>query len=88
MKDLQAHTAIEEFFANKRQLEELEARNKEIIEELVKMTEGRDATIGNHKLSKVRRAGSISYATIIKEKLPNLQLDRYRGKPTEYWVIR
>lgn len=62
-------------------------RKKEVLAELVEITKGRNAMIGGRKLTKVEKAGSISYAKAIKELAPNADLEKWRGKPTEYWRL-
>ena len=62
-------------------------KQKEILEELVSLSEGMDAQIGDKKLTLVKRSGSISYAKAIKELAPNADLEKWRGKETEYWRL-
>jgi len=69
-------------------IERAEARRKELLESFVKMARERDAEICGRKLTKVERAGNVSYATVVKKHLPDLDLEPYRGKPTEYWQIK
>jgi putative phage-type endonuclease len=46
------------------------------------------AVIGSLKLSKVKKEGSISYSKVVKELLPEQDLEPYRGKESQYWVIK
>lgn len=39
-------------------------------------------------LSKVERAGSIPYSKVIKELMPDADLEQYRGEPTSYYAVR
>ena len=43
--------------------------------------------IGDLKITKVERKGSISYAKAIKDLAPGADLSQYEGKPTSYWKI-
>jgi len=51
------------------------------------MAKGQDALVCGRKLTKVEKAGSVPYAKIVKNKLPDLDLDEWRGKPSEYWRL-
>lgn len=62
-------------------------RKKEVLDELVKIAKGKNALIGGRKLTKVEKAGAISYAKAIKEIAPDADLEQWRGKPSEYWRL-
>lgn len=82
-----AHKAMQEWDELKEQIELLEERKKDLLAELVEMGKGRDATIAGRKLTRVEKAGAVSYAKVVKEKLPDLDLAPWTGKATEYWKI-
>jgi hypothetical protein len=82
-----AHKAIAEWDELKEQIELLEERKKDLLAELVALAGGRDAVIAGRKLTKVEKAGAVSYAKVVKEKLPDLDLKPWTGKPTEYWKV-
>ena len=63
-------------------------RREELLQELVKLSGGRDAIIGRRKLTKTERAGSISYAQAIKVLAPGADLEKWRGKPSSYWTFK
>lgn len=69
-------------------IEQAEARRKELLASFVEMAKGRDASLCGRKLTKVERAGAISYAKVVKDLLPKADLEPYRGKPSEYWVLK
>lgn len=69
-------------------IEQAEARKKELLGEIVKMAGEKNAVFGGRKLTKVERAGSISYAAAIKVLAPNANLEPWRGKPTSYWSLK
>jgi putative phage-type endonuclease len=71
-----------------KEIEAAEARRKEILDQLVFESAGEDAVICGRKLTKVERAGSVSYAAVVKEHLPSLDLEKYRGKPSSYWTLK
>jgi exodeoxyribonuclease (lambda-induced) len=64
-----------------------EQRKKDVLSELVAICEERNSVINGHKLTKVKRAGSVSYAKVVKDHLPMLDLAPYTGKETEYWRL-
>lgn len=66
-------------------IDDAEARKKEIMAELVKIAKGRDAVLWGRKLTKVERKGNIQYTKI--PELKGLDLEQYRGKPSEYWRL-
>lgn len=68
-------------------IEFAEARKNEIMAELEKMADGRDSLIWGRKFTKVEKAGSVSYAKVVKKKLPDLDLTPWTGKPSQYWKL-
>jgi hypothetical protein len=38
-------------------------------------------------LTLVKKDGAVSYSKAIKALLPDADLEPYRGKPTEYWML-
>ena len=79
---------IAEYDLLAKQIEKAEARRKEILDALVFESAGQDAVICGRKLTQVHRAGSVSYAAVVKEHLPSLDLEKYRGKPSTYWTLK
>jgi putative phage-type endonuclease len=71
-----------------KQIAEAEARRKEILNALVFETAGQDAVICGRKLTKVEKAGSISYAKAIKILAPGANLEMWRGEPSTYWSLK
>lgn len=71
-----------------KQIEEAEARRKEILDKLVFESAGEDAVICGRKLTLVQRAGAVSYAKAIKELAPNADLEKWRGAPSSYWSFK
>ena len=62
-------------------------RMKEIVERLVDMTGGKDALVDGRLLTKVQKAGAVSYAKALKAIAPKADLEPYRGAATSYWKI-
>jgi len=63
-------------------------RKSEILADIVAMCGGKNSIVCGRKLSKVEKVGSISYAKAIKELAPNADLERWRGKPSSYWMLK
>lgn len=63
------------------------ARQKEIMAELVRAANERDALVCGRKLTRVERAGSVSYASVVKDHAPDVDLEPYRGKPSVSWRL-
>lgn len=69
-------------------IEKAEERKKELIGKMIVMAGGTNAQIAGRNLTLVKKEGSISYAKAIKALMPDANLDPWRGKPTQYWVIK
>ena len=82
-----AHKAIQEWDELKEQIELAQERQKDLLAEIVAMGKDQDALIAGRKLTKVERAGSISYAKALKSVAPELDLTPWTGKPSEYWKL-
>ena len=62
-------------------------RQKEIMDTLTSLAGDQDALVCGRKLTKVERAGSVSYAKVVKDKLPDVDLEPYRGKGSVFWRL-
>lgn len=62
-------------------------RMKEIVARLVDMTGGKDALVDGRKLTRVEKAGAVSYAQVVKKHCAAVDLEPYRGKPSVSWRI-
>lgn len=71
-----------------KEIEAAEARRKVILAEIVATAGNVNATICGRKLTKVEKVGSISYAAAIKELAPGANLEKWRGKPSSYWLFK
>lgn len=59
--------------------------------ELCKIAEdsGSDkVTIGDLNITKVKKSGAISYSKVVKDLLPDADLSKYKGKDSEYWMVK
>ncbi len=64
------------------------AELEEAKEELIKLANGNKTVIGDFLVYPIERKGAISYAKVVKELLPDADLEKYRGKPSTSWGIR
>jgi putative phage-type endonuclease len=75
----------------KRELEALE-NQKGVVDhlksQLIELANGEKTVIGDLLVYKVERKGSISYSKIVKENLPDIDLEPYTGKPSTYWAVK
>ena len=70
------------------ELQYLEERKKQLLADIVAGAKEKNAIVSGHKLTKVTREGSVKYAEVVKSQLPDLDLSPWRGKPSEYWVLK
>lgn len=75
----------EEYFELTDAIDRANERKKDILNKLVETSKGRNADINGHLLTKVERAGSVSYAKAIAAYAPDADLEPFRGKPSHYW---
>lgn len=71
-----------------KEIEAAETRRKVILGELIAAAGDKDAVICGRKLTKVEKVGSVSYAAAIKELAPKADLEKWRGKPSSYWLLK
>jgi putative phage-type endonuclease len=86
-QQLQCKGQVYRYLMIAEQIKELEAEKKQLLDEIVKSSGGKDSEINGHKLTQVHREGAISYAKAVKELLPDVDLTKYKGKPTSYWRL-
>ena len=82
---VKAQHLLDEYDRNKAAIDDAQARNKEIISELVKLSKERNAIIHGRKLTKVERKGNVQYAKV--PELKGVDLEPYRAKPSEFWKL-
>lgn len=84
----EAHKMVAELDELNEAIELAAQRKKGLIAAMVKMAGGADAFFAGRKLTLTKRQGAISYAKVVKEFLPGLDLEPYRGNATEYWGVK
>lgn len=63
------------------------ARQDELMEILKKEAKDQSVSFNGRKLLKVESEGGVSYATVVKKHLPDLDLSPYRGDPKTSWKL-
>ena len=68
-------------------IDRADERKREVLAELVAMADQKDATICGRKLTCVQKEGAVSYAKLVKAVMPDVDVEPYRGKASEYWRL-
>lgn len=78
---------VQEYDEMKDARDRADERMKEIMGRLVDMTGGKDALVDGRRLTKVEKAGAVSYAQVVKKHCAGVDLEPYRSKPSVSWRI-
>lgn len=84
---LDAQALLDEIDRLRQRQKEAADAEKMALDNLVELVGGKDATVCGRKLTLVKREGAISYSKAIKELLPDADLEKWRGKPSESWRL-
>jgi len=87
IEDTRATKWMIEYLDLNNAIDNAKAQQRDLIDKMVKRANGRDAEIGGHKLTLVKRKGSVSYSKAVKDLAPDADLTPYKGKDTEYWKV-
>ena len=79
---------IDDYFSNKDKIKDMDLINNDIISMLSGICGETDSIVHGHKFSRVQKDGAISYAKAIKDIAPDADLEKYRGKPSSYWILK
>ena len=88
MDTLEAARIVAEYDQLAEAIENAEARKKELLAEMVRLSGDRDAVFAGRNLTKISKAGAVSYAKAVAELLPGADLEKWRGKPSTYWALK
>ena len=72
----------------KEQFDEAKLELDKIKEALISKANGTKRKFGNVSVYPVERKGSISYAKVVKEHCPDVNLTPYTGQPSTSWVVK
>lgn len=84
----QAAKMVREWDDLTEQAERVKERKADLLASMVEMAGGKNADFGGRKLTLTKKAGAISYAKAVKALLPDADLEKWRGKESEYWGLR
>lgn len=84
----EAQRIVAEYDELKEAIENAEARRKELLAEMVRIADGKNADFAGRKLTETKRQGSISYAKAIAKYAPDADLEPFRGKASSSWGLR
>jgi hypothetical protein len=86
-QQLNCEAMVELYLEVSKQIKEFEVEKKRILDEIIKLADGKDSEIAGHKLTQVHREGAISYAKAVKDLLPDIDLSEYQSEPSSYWRL-
>lgn len=84
----EAHKMVAEWDDLVEQIARLTERKADLLADMVKLAGEKNAEIAGRKLTKTEREGAISYAKVVKEHCKGVDLEKYRGKASKFWVLR
>lgn len=82
-----AHKMVQEYDQLADAIERATERKGELLAQIVAASKDRNAIFAGRKLTKIEKAGSVSYAKAIKALLPKADLTPYTGKPSSFWKL-
>lgn len=62
-------------------------RKKDLLADIAALGGGKNALVAGRKVTLVEKVGSISYAKAVKELLPKADLEKWRGKASQFWKV-
>jgi len=83
----EAHKMLEEYDQLSEAISKAEERKKELLCEIVTLAGGKNSYVAGRKVTKIEKAGSISFAKAFKTLMPDANLAPYTGKPSSYWKL-
>lgn len=83
-----AHKIIAEYDQLSEVIDNATERRKELLSEMATMSGGVNALFAGRNLTKVERAGSVSYAKAMAKYAPDADLEPFRGKASTYWQVK
>ena len=78
----------EEYRLAKEAMEDAKAKLDEAKEHLIELADGKKSRIGDLLIYPINKKGRVSYADIVKEKLPNEDLSSYTSDSSTSWGVK
>ncbi len=82
------HLAADEYKIARGDMEAAKEKMEAAKAQLVELAGGKKAKIAGLTVYEVEKKGSVSYAKVVKEHCPGVDLEPYRGKSSKYWVVK
>ena len=79
---------VDSYFALSDEIKQKTQEKKELLSKIVEACGNKPGLVGGAKLSLTKKAGAVSYAKIVTDMLPFVDIEAYRGEPTEFWSIK
>lgn len=84
----EARALLEEYDDLGEAIDRATERKKEVLSLIVAAAKEKDSIVCGRTVTKVERAGAVSYANVVKDHCKGVDLEPYRGKPTSYWQVK
>ncbi len=78
---------LERYDELKKIQDDAKAEQQDILDQLVQAANEQSAEICGRKLTRIDRAGSVAYAKVVKDHLPDIDLEPYRGAGGTSWRL-
>lgn len=88
LDSVEAHKMVREWDDIAEQMAMLDDRKKQLLAEMVRAADDKNADFAGRKLTLVKRAGSVSYANVVKDHCKGVDIELYRGKESASWQLR
>ncbi len=82
---LEAERLVKEYDELADAADQAKERMGEIKQRLIQMAGDQNADVCGRKLTRVEKAGAVSYAKVVKDHAPDVDLEPYRGKASVSW---
>lgn len=84
----QATMMVKEYDDLAEAIERAEERKKELLADMVRLSGDKSVIFSGRNLTRVERAGAVSYAKAIAKYAPQADMEPFRGKPSTYWQLK
>lgn len=88
IKNKEAEKEAQRFVDAKAAFDKAKAEMDEAKANLIKIANGEKSNISGLLVYPIEKSGSISYSKVVKDLLPDADLEKYRGKPSKSWGVR
>ena len=79
--------AVTEYDELTEAIERATEKRKDVLASLSQMSGGKDALVAGRKLTLVEKAGAVRYANVVRDMLPGVDFEPYRGAASSFWKL-